>query len=182
MKRHGLVGEEDAGGSHSERAHCSVQVANTFTGAYIPTGITDEGLRQQLKPWGDVRTIELKNLVPGTFGGFTSRTAAAAVDEEVFPLFADKKWCCSGEQPMPVERLEWPYMLPPRLSARVQPPGTLLAQHWKHPVPKYIRPHFCDEIKQDPLNSKFLKLPNHPCTYLDAGIKFPETIPDVFAL
>ena len=160
----------------------STQVNNTFTGAYIPTGVTDEGLQRYLAPWKAVRTLELRHFIPGTFGGFTSSHQAAAVDDAVFPLFADKSWCCSGEQPMPANQLQWPYALPARLSSRVQEPGTLVAPGVRHKVPSYTRPEFCDGIKDDPKNSKFLQYPNHPCTYLALPFNFPGTVPDVLAL
>lgn len=159
-----------------------LQVNNTFTGAYIPTGVTDEGLERYLAPWKDVRTLELRHFIPGTFGGFTDSQQAAAVDNAVFPLFADKSWCCSGEQPLPVDQLQWVYALPVRLSSRVQLPGTLVAPLVKHRVPEYTRPQFCDDLKIDPVNAKFLQYPNHPCTYLALPYNFPGTIPDVLAL
>ena len=75
---------------------------NTFTGVYVPTGVTDEGLRTRLARWEATRILDFRNVLPGTFGGFTNASAARRVDEDTFALFADKKWCCSGEQPMDV--------------------------------------------------------------------------------
>lgn len=144
-------------------------------------GVTNEGLQKYLAPWKDVRTLELRYFLPGTFGGFTDVMQAAAVDEAVFPLFADKSWCCSGEQPMPIQHLQWPYLLPERLSSKMQQPGSLVAP-LDYRVPKYIRPDFCDGIKNDAVNAKFLEFPNHPCTYLALPYNFPSTVSDVFAL
>jgi hypothetical protein len=157
-------------------------VTNTFTGAYIPTGVTDEGLKRYLAPWKAVRTLELRNFIPGTFGGFTDSQHAVEVDDIVFPLFADKHWCCSGEQPMPVHQLQWQYALPDRLSGKVQQPGTTVAPLTKHRVPQYTRPDFCDAIRNDSVNAKFLEFPNHPCTYLTVSYNFPSSVLDVFAI
>ena len=75
---------------------------NTHTGVYIPTGVTDEGLRAHLSRWAHTRVLDIRNLLPGTFGGFTNASLGLMTDNDAFTLFADKKWCCSGEQPMEV--------------------------------------------------------------------------------
>ena len=82
-----------------------MQMANTHTGVYLPSGVTDEGARQHLSRWAATRVLDVRNLLPGTFGGFTNASAALMLDNDVFPLYADKKWCCSGEQPMEVRSL-----------------------------------------------------------------------------
>jgi hypothetical protein len=158
-----------------------LQVSNTFTGAYIIDGATDEGLRAHLAPWQDVRVLELKNLVPGTFGGFTEPGKAAQIDDRVFGMLTDRKWCCSGEQPMPVAQLEWPYALPMRLRERIQAPGTLVAPYHPYPVPHYEQPQFCEDIKQDVHNAKFLSFDNHPCTFLGMNIVLPSSVQEILA-
>ena len=148
---------------------------------YVPTGITDEGLRRRLQPWQAVRLLDFRNLIPGTFGGFTSAAAARAVDDAAFPLFADKSWCCSGEQPIPVAHIEWQYILPAKLQGRLQPPETEVAPFQAYPVPRYERPLFCDGLKTDKVNAKFLLFNNHPCTYLNMGIDFPPQLDRLLA-
>ena len=159
----------------------ALQMVNTFTGVYVPTGITDEGLRERLRPWEATRLLDFKNMIPGTFAGFTNNVDAVTVDTSIFPLFSDKKWCCSGEQPIPVSQIEWDYVLPRRLVHSVFPLGTTLAPLKPHPVPQYSRPVFCDGLKDDKVNAKFLKYQNHPCTYLNMGIVFPESIDQLLA-
>ena len=158
-----------------------MQVRNTHTGAFIASGTTDEGLRAQLAPWAHVRILDLRNVLPGTFGGFTAPAAAQAADAAVAPLLADRKWCCSGEQPMNASHLEWPYALPRPLAHSVQPPGTTVAPHTPHAVPRYVRPAFCDGIREDAKNAKFLEFTNHPCTFLGMGLRVPDTVEQVFA-
>lgn len=82
---------------------------------------------------------------------------------------------------MQVQQLEWPYTLPKALKSFVQPTGTYQAPFKPAHVPEYSRPAFCDLVQQDAHNAQFLRFPNHPCTYLAAGIQFPETVPEVFA-
>eukprot|EP00892_Ulva_mutabilis_P003418 jgi/Ulvmu1/1448/UM011_0178.1 len=157
-------------------------VDNTFTGAFLPTGSTDEGIRARLRPWRHTRVLDMRNLVPGTFAGFTHTGDAAAVDAWAFQLFGRKTWCCSGEQPMAVERLEWPYVLPERLGGRVHAPGTLVLQApQQRAVPQYRRPDFCDEIPLDPVNAKFLEFENHPCTYLAMDLGLAATVREALA-
>lgn len=159
-----------------------MQVDNTFTGVFVPTGITDEGLRTRLQPWRAARVLDVRNLVPGTFAGFTNTRDAAAVDAAAFELFGRKKWCCSGQQPMAVEQLEWPYALPERLAGRVQAPGTLVVQPpLERAVPRYRRPEFCDGIRSDPVNSQFLEYENHPCTYLAMDLGLAGTVREALA-
>ena len=79
-----------------------MQMNNTHTGVAVPTGVTDVGLRTRLARWAATRILDFRNMLPGAFGGFIDAAAAKKVDEEMFALFADKKWCCSGEQPMDV--------------------------------------------------------------------------------
>ena len=79
-----------------------MQMDNTFTGVYIATGITQEGLQQHLAPWASARILDVRNLLPGTFAGFQDSQLARRVNDDMFALFVDKKWCCSGEQPMDV--------------------------------------------------------------------------------
>jgi hypothetical protein len=158
-----------------------VQMANTHTGVYIPTGLTDDGLRSHLALWRHIRVLHLQNVLPGTFGGFTGPAPAAAVDHAIFSLFGGQKWCCSGEQPMNTSFLEWPYKVPERLGRRVVPFGTLAVPFQPRPVPEYHRPDFCDGIRDDPKNARFLEFENHPCTYLAMGLRFPATVDKVFA-
>ena len=79
-----------------------LQMNNTHTGVAVPTGVTDAGLRARLARWAATRILDFRNVLPGAFGGFTSAAEARRVDDEMFALFADRKWCCSGEQPMDV--------------------------------------------------------------------------------
>jgi hypothetical protein len=162
-------------------APTDVQMANTYTGVYIPTGITEVGLVHHLVRWQATRVLDFRNVVPGTFGGFTDASLAKRVDDETFVLFTDKKWCCSGEQPMAVHKLEWQYALPQPLADRVQSPGAMTAPHRRTPIPQYLRPAFCDDIHTDPHNAQFLAFDNHPCMYLGAGIVFPSTVEELFA-
>lgn len=156
---------------------------NTFTGVFVPTGVTDEGLRAQLRRWRSVRLLDFRNVVPGTFGGFTDRAAAAVVDALAFELFGRNRWCCSGEQPMAVERLEWPYALPERLVDRVQGAGVHAVQPPpERAVPRYARPDFCDDIRDDPVNAKFLEYENHPCTFLAMDLGLVGTVRQALAM
>lgn len=154
-------------------------MANTHTGVYISTGVTDEGLRTQLHPWRDTRLLDLRNVVLGTFGGCTTPNIAAAIDARVFPLLEDRKWCCSGEQPAPVQQLEWAYRLPPRLAALSPVPGILVNADVRALVPLYERPAFCDDIAADKHNAQFLAFDNHPCTFLSRGIHLPATVDEL---
>jgi hypothetical protein len=158
-----------------------LQMKNTYTGVYVPTGITDEGLRSHLAPWKNTRLLDFRNMLPGTFGGFTDPAVAKKLDDTIFMLFSDKKWCCSGEQPMENSHLEWPYALPGRLQERSPPVGAVKAPPAPHPLPVYRRPDFCDSIQADQHNARFLSYSNHPCTYLAMGIQFPLTVEELFA-
>jgi hypothetical protein len=158
-----------------------IQVANTHTGVYAPTGLTDEGLRTHLAPWRHARVLDLRNILPGTFGGFTRPAPAAAVDRAVFALFDGQSWCCSGEQPMNTSHLDWRYAVPEKLARRIVGAGTLSAPFEPRPVPQYRRPDFCDDIRSDPKNARFLEFENHPCTFLAMGLQLPATVDEVFA-
>lgn len=150
---------------------------------FVPTGVTDEGLRARLRRWRSVRVLDVRNLVPGTFAGFTNARDAAAVDARAFELFGRKKWCCSGEQPMAVEHLEWPYALPAPLAERLHAPGTMAVQPPQaRAVPQYRRPDFCDGIRGDAVNAKFLEFENHPCTYLAMDLGLVGTVQEALAL
>ena len=107
---------------------------------------------------------------------------AAPLSIESFTL-ASLPWCDFKQLCVQVEQLEWPYALPQRLSKRLQPPGTQVAPVATTfvQVPHYARPAFCEAIREDKHNAKFLEFDNHPCTYLAAGIALPATIPEVFA-
>jgi hypothetical protein len=211
-----------------------VQVDNTYTGAYLATGDTDAGARARLSRWANVRILDVRNLLPGTLGGFTDANLAARVHDDAFALFADKTWCCSGEQPMEVRagrtcaactaargaargddavatmpwlctfyisppasrpacsvqvqgpvlrvqvsHLEWAYQLPARLPVLASPMESVQVQ--PKALPAYVRPAFCDAIKDDKHNAQFLAFENHPCTFLAAGIAFPATVQELFA-
>eukprot|EP00892_Ulva_mutabilis_P012572 jgi/Ulvmu1/9688/UM055_0026.1 len=153
-----------AGGAWVEAA----RRRGTGGGGVVAVGASGEVVRDALVDVEGVHVLRVEGLRPGGFGGWAAADANAEFDREWMRALGDEaKWCCSGEQPIDVRWITWPYLKPADLAEH--PPSD-----WD--IPQFRVPLHCEAIadgKAGKLNVEFLAEANHPCTFLNATYGLP---------